>query len=411
MSKFLRRVLVLTVVGAAGAGGYAVWSGALPLHKRTAEGEIKQARTQMLSLAPSVTVVRAAPSDLLETVQLTGTVVARDEILVGPEVEGLRIVEVLADEGDQVKKGQVLARLVSDTLEAQLAQNAAAVARATAAIAQARSNIMSAEARVVEARNALERGKPLRQSGYMSDAVLDQRESAARTATASLAAARDALHVAEADKAQAEAQRRELEWRRSRTEIAAPADGIVSRRVARIGGFAAGAGDALFRIVARSEVEVEGEVPEGRLARMKEGQQASVQLVDGSTAAGTLRIVSPEVDRQTRLGRVRVFLGAVAGAKIGSFARVTIETARSRGLAVPTAAVQFAESGTVVLVVSDRTVGLRRVRVGLTAGARTEIVEGLKDGELVVARSGTFLRDGDIVNPVVETTQLSEATR
>jgi RND family efflux transporter MFP subunit len=411
MSKFFRRVLLLSVVGAIGAGGYAIWSGALPLHKRSADSEIKQARTQMLALAPSVTVVRAAPSDLVETVILAGTVVAREEILVGPEVEGLRIVDVLADEGDQVKKGQVLVRLVSDTLEAQLAQNAAAIARAKAAIAQARSNITSAEARVVEARNALERGKPLRQSGYMSDAVLDQREAAARTANAALAAANDALNVAEAEKAQAEAQRRDLEWRRSRTEIAAPADGLVSRRLARVGGFAAGAGDALFRIVARGEVEVEGEVPEGRLMRMKDGQQASVLLVDGSSVPGTVRVVSPEVDRQSRLGRVRVFLGVVPGAKVGSFARVTIETARSRGLAVPTAAVQFAESGTSVLVVSDRTVSARRVRVGVTAGARTEIVDGLKDGELVVARSGTFLRDGDVVNPVVETTQLSEAAR
>ena len=77
----------------------------------------------------------------------TGSLVAREEILVGPEVEGLRVTEVLADEGMRVKKGDVLARLVADTLDAQVAQNDAALARATAAIAQARSAIVQAEAR------------------------------------------------------------------------------------------------------------------------------------------------------------------------------------------------------------------------------------------------------------------------
>ena len=65
------------------------------------------------------------------------------------------MLEVLVDEGERVKKGQVLARLVSDTLEAQLAQNDAALARSAAAIAQAQSSIAQAEARLAEARNAL----------------------------------------------------------------------------------------------------------------------------------------------------------------------------------------------------------------------------------------------------------------
>ena len=66
----------------------------------------------------------------------TGSLVAREEILVGPELEGLRVTEVLADEGARVKKGDVLARLVADTLDAQLAQNDAGLARSAAAIAR-----------------------------------------------------------------------------------------------------------------------------------------------------------------------------------------------------------------------------------------------------------------------------------
>ena len=111
----------------------------------------------------------------------TGSLVAREEILVGPEVEGLRVTEVLADEGQRVKKGDVLARLVADTLDAQVAQNDASLARTTAAIAQAKSGIVQAEARLAESRNAYERAKPLRQGGHMTEAVFDQREQAARS--------------------------------------------------------------------------------------------------------------------------------------------------------------------------------------------------------------------------------------
>ena len=123
-----------------------------------------------------------APADFTETVLATGSLVAREEILVGPEVEGLRITEVLADEGARVKKGDVLARLVADTLDAQVAQNDAALARSAAAIAQAKASIVQAEARLVESRNSLDRAKPLRQAGHMTEAVFDQREQAARTA-------------------------------------------------------------------------------------------------------------------------------------------------------------------------------------------------------------------------------------
>ncbi|MGP2435598.1 HlyD family efflux transporter periplasmic adaptor subunit, partial [Listeria monocytogenes] len=77
--------------------------------------------------------------------------------------------------------------------------------------------------------------------------------------------------VAEAEKAQVEAQRREIEWRRGRSAVVAPADGIISRRIARIGGFAVGSGDAMFRIVAKGEVELDAEVTETRIAAVKTG--------------------------------------------------------------------------------------------------------------------------------------------
>jgi RND family efflux transporter MFP subunit len=361
-------------------------------------------------VAASVTVVRVAPADFTETVLATGSLVAREEILVGPEVEGLRVTEVVADEGQRVKKGDVLAKLVADTLEAQVAQNDAGLARATAAIAQAKSSIVQAEARLVESRNAYERAKPLRTAGHMAESAFDQREQAARTAEAQLLAAQDGLKVAEADKAQVEAQRRELMWRRGRTEVVAPADGIISRRIARVGGFAAGSAEPMFRIVAKGEVELDAEVVETRLAGVKEGQDARVEVTGLGTIAGKVRLVSPEVDKSTRLGRVRIYLGDNPGLRVGAFARGTIETAKGAGLAVPASAVLYSPDGSaLVQVVREGRVETRRIKTGLAAASLIEVKEGLSEGDLVVARSGTFLRDGDAVRPVLSRTTVSEA--
>jgi HlyD family secretion protein len=360
-------------------------------------------------LAAAVTVARVAPADFVETVLATGSLVAREEILVGPEVEGLRIVEVLADEGQRVKKGEVLARLVADTLDAQLAQNDAGLARTTAAIAQARSAIVQAEARLIENRNAYERAKPLRQAGHMTEAAYDQREQAARTAEAQLTAARDGLKLAEAEKAQVEAQRRELTWRRGRSEVTAPADGIVSRRMARVGGYAAGAAEPMFRIVANGEVELDAEITETRMAAVRIGQTARVDVAGLGIVEGKVRLVSPEVDKATRLGRVRIYLGDNPGLRVGAFARGVVETASGRGLAVPASAVLYGPDGATVQLVRSNRVETRTVRLGLAAGALVEVREGLDEGDLVVARSGTFLREGDAVRPVpAEKAKLSE---
>ncbi len=395
--------LRFVAAGALAAAAVAVLAatGYLPLlRKATVAPAAVQSK---VTPAIAVTVARAVPADLVETVLVTGSLVAREEILVGPEVEGLRIIAVLADEGDRVTKGQTLARLVSDTIETQLAQNDAAQARARAGIAQANSTIAAAEARLVEASNAYNRAKPLTKSGVISESGMDQRISAAKTAEANLAAAKDGLALANADLAQAEAQRREFLWRRGRTEVVSPADGIVSRRVARVGGFAAGAAEPMFRIVAKGEVELDAEVTEARLAQLKLGQTVEVEVAGAGRVKGTIRIVSPEIDKATRLGRIRVFLGDNASLRIGAFASGIIETARSRGLAIPVSAVLYAHDSATVQIVVDGKIVTRPVKLGLAQGKLIEIREGLSEGDAVVAKSGTFLRDGDSVRPVAAT--------
>jgi len=295
-------------------------------------------------------------------------------------------------------------------LEAQLAQNSAAIARAEAAIAQARSMIDQADAAVAEAMAAFDRAKPLKKSGYLSESNYDQRAAAARTTTAQLASARDGLKLAEASKQEAEAQRREITWRLANAEVKAPRAGIVSRRTARIGALASGAADPMFRIIADGEIELDANVIEHDLARLEAGQTATIEVAGASDVNGRVRLVAPEVDRATRLGSVKIFIGDRPDLRIGSFARGRVLTRESRGLTVPASALQYdAESKPNVLLVRGDKVEQREVKTGLRSGDVVEVVEGLDDGDLVVAKAGTFLRDGDRVRPVIPNTKISEA--
>ncbi len=370
----------------------------------------KAERAETLEVvAPAVSVASVEPASFVETALVTGSLVPRDEVLVAPEIEGLRVLSLLVEEGTRVKKGDVLAVLTQDTLDAQVAQNDAALARATASIAKARSQIAQSEAKLAEAKASFDRAKPLRQSGNIAESVFDQREAAAKSAEAQVVADRDALRVSEAEKGQVEAQRRELVWRRQRTEVRAPVDGLVSRRSARLGGIATAIGEPMFRIIARGEIELDAEVTDVRLADIRIGQKAMVDVAGAGEVTGSVRLVSPEVDKTTRLGRVRIFLGDNPALRIGAFARGRIVTATGDGLAIPSSAVLYSGDSPSVLVARDGKLERRRVELGLAAQGLTEVRKGLERGELVVAKSGTFLRDGDLVRPIPQEAKVSGA--
>ncbi len=357
-------------------------------------------------MPPAVTVTRATHGSIAETAVLTGTLVPREEVLVSPQIEGLAITDILAEEGDLVTAGQVLARLSRDVLDATVAQNAAQVARADAAIAQARSSIAEAQANRVQADLALARTRDLLSGGNASRETFEQRQAAASGATARFDAATNLLRVAEADRALADAQRRELLVRLARTDLRAPVAGRISRRIARQGAVVMGAGDPLFRIIQDDAVELEADVPEVSLAKLRPGQPAAITTV-GGPRAGRVRLVSPEVNRTTRLGRVRVAVDAQGGLVIGSFARASVEVARHEGVLAPLSAVLFQPDGAVIQVVRDGLVETRKVQVGLRGGGQAEITGGLQEGDAVVAVSGTFIRGGDRVTAVAAADQTS----
>ena len=254
---------------------------------------------------PVVSVVTVAPREIVDRAIISGTLVPRDEVLVAPELDGLRLTDVLVEEGDHVEKGQVLARLNREMLDTQVAQNKASIARAEAAIDQEHAGIDQAEAAQQEASLSLTRAQTLMKSGNFTEATLEQRVSAARSADGRLAASKNGLAIAEADLALAKAQGDDLALRIARTEIRAPIDGIISRKAARVGATASTNGEPLFRIIARGRIELEGEVTETALGELRPGAAASITVDGGTKAEGTVRAVYPEIDRASRLGKIR----------------------------------------------------------------------------------------------------------
>ena len=370
----------------------------------SASSPLGAADNQTKTPAPAVTVVRAAPAELSETVFVTGTLIPRDEVLVGPEIDGLRIVELLAEEGDKVRAGQTLARLSREMLDIQMLQNAAALARIDASIDQAKAQIAQADADVIWTAQTLDRSKQLDRSGFASKDVVDQKTAAARAAQAKLTAAREGLALAEADRQQTLAQRKDIELKIARTEIKTPVDGIVSRRAVKLGAIVAGGQDALFRIIRDGVVEIEADVSETVLARLKSGQKVEATPAGSETILrGSVRLVSPEINRTTRLGRVRIALDAAHAPAIGAFARATIETARKSQLTVPQSAVLTNGERSEVQVVVNGVVETRAVETGIKADGKIQVERGLKEGDEVIAISGTFVRQGDRVTPVART--------
>ncbi|HQS48665.1 MAG TPA: efflux RND transporter periplasmic adaptor subunit [Xanthobacteraceae bacterium] len=350
----------------------------------------------------TVSVTHPEKREMVETLLVTGSLIAREEIQVGPEIEGYRLTEILAEVGDRVKQGQVLARLNREVLETQLAQNTANRAKAKAAIAQQRANLDQMLAQEAEATSAVERSRQLRKTGVVSQETLDERERAVKVASAQVAATREALAASEADAGLVEAQRSEIALKLTRTEVKAPAAGVVLARDARIGAIVLSTkSEPLFRIARDGAIDLDAEVPESAMPRMQVGQSVAVTPAGFSAPlSGKVRLISAQIDKSTRLGKVEIALAHDDRLRPGTYGRGLIEIARREGLAVPQSAVMFDAKGAYVLVVKDGIVAERRVEPGLKGEGRIELVSGVGAEDLVVVRAGGFLREGDRVTAV-----------
>ena len=142
-------------------------------------------------------------------------------------------------------------------------------------------------------------------------------------------------------------------------------------------------------------------VPVADIAKLGVGQPARVRLTGAGEVDGTVRRIAPTIEPNSQLGQAVIALTTGQRLLANASARALITTGKScNNVAVPLTALLYGSAGTVVQVVRKSRVETRRVEVGLMSGGNVEIREGLSDGDIVVARAGALLREGDPVRPV-----------
>ena len=184
----------------------------------------------------------------------------------------------------------------------------------------------------------------------------------------------------------------------SRNPIAlrAPAAGLVTQVNTVVGAPASPQAGPMFRIAVNNEVDLDAEVPAVHMMKLSPGANVRISRDNGPDIIGRVRLVLPQIDRNTQLGHVRITLAGNPDIRIGMFAQASIDAKRSCGVAIPRTAIDHLT----VQVVKGNTVETRRVRVGLVSDTSTEILEGLDVGEIVVADAGSSLHDGDQIKTV-----------
>jgi multidrug efflux pump subunit AcrA (membrane-fusion protein) len=173
--------------------------------------------------------------------------------------------------------------------------------------------------------------------------------------------------------------------------LRAPAAGVITEVRTAVGAPASPQAGPMFRIAVNDELELDAQVPAVHMLKLNPGANVRISRDDAPDIVGRVRLVSPQIDRATQLGHVRISLAGSPSLKVGMFARANIDARRSCGVAIPRTAIDHLT----VQVVKGNTVEMRKVRIGLVSDTSTEILEGLDVGEIVVADAGSSLHDGD----------------
>lgn len=324
--------------------------------------------------ARAVRIVQIGPQAIAGALAASGDLVSREEAAVSPEVSGYRVARVLADVGQYVKAGQTLVQLDPTLIQAQVAQ-------AEALAAQAEANAQQAEDQAA-------RVKDLDGAGVLSQEQIDQRRLTAR-----------------ASRAQARAQAanlKDLKTRQAKLSVTAPVSGLILEKNVRPGDLSAvGGSTPWFRMARDGQIELSANMSEQDLARVRVGQAATVTLPSGATAVGHVRLISPQVNAQTKLGEVRILLPVRSDIRAGGFGRAVFSDATTDALAVPETAVRYdADGASVMTVGADNRVRRVLVTAGARGGGWVQLVKGPPAGTRIVENAGALLLDGDLVRPV-----------
>ncbi len=323
---------------------------------------------------PALTVTTAQPQRTAVPLRLTanGNVAAWQEAIIGAESNGLRLTDVRANVGDVVKAGQVLATFSADTVQAD--------------VAQVRASLLEAQANAAEAGANADRARSLQATGALSQQQIQQFTTAEKTAQARVQAAQATLN----------AQQLRLKY----TQVVAPDSGVISARTATVGAVV-GAGAELFRMVRKGRLEWRAEVTSTELRRIQTGAKVSVTAASGAAVEGTVRMIAPTVDPQTRNALVYVDLPLNADVRAGMFARGDFALGSSEALTVPQESLVVRDGFSYVFVVgAEQRVQMRKVVTGRRVADRVEVLSGLDANASIAVRGAGFLNDGDLVRVV-----------
>ncbi len=389
--------------------------------------------------ARRVTITEVTSSQVTRSLKASGTVEAYELIPVMSQATGLQIQEILVDEGDYVKQGQILAKLNSDALEAEYLQAQGAVAQAEARlaeieagtraeeIARAQSRVNSLAAEVARAESDLdlvtkrvERNETLETEGAISRDLLDEIYNEERINRANLQQAQarlaegrqelaqlqtgerpEVILAARAELLQAQGRLQLIETQMQDAIVTAPASGVIAERNATLGDLTSNS-DNLFTIIENGRLELRLEVPETSISQIQ--PQQKVQIIseyNSQPLIGTVREIDPVIDRESRQATVNIDLPSQVALKPGMFLRATINTATTQGQTVSVKALlPQADGSAIAFVVQDNnTVKARSVEIGeILADEQVEVIAGLQTGDRIVVKGSAYLKDGDSVS-------------
>jgi RND family efflux transporter MFP subunit len=328
----------------------------------------------------------------------SGYVTARRRATVSSKVTG-KVLEVFVEEGQAVKRGQVLARLDDSQIRAALEV-------AEAQLAATRSSAAEDEARLREAELTLDRRARLMEEKVVGRAEVDEAQATVDSLKARIAMAHQQVRVAEAQVAARQTDLTDM-------VVRAPFDGVAISKDAQPGEMispvSAGGGftrTGIGTIVDMSSLEIEVDVSETYINRVRQGQPVEAVLdayPDWKIPAHVITTV-PSADRQKATVRVRIAFDGLdprilpdMGVKVAFLPEARPEASEAPAaprMLVPQAAVQSVGGQSVVFVVKGEAAERRAVRTGATEGTQVEVLSGLAAGERVVVEGGASLTDG-----------------
>ncbi|HOY70560.1 MAG TPA: efflux RND transporter periplasmic adaptor subunit [Methylotenera sp.] len=326
--------------------------------------------TTTVKASLTVNTVKPQRTRLNNVISANGNVAAWQESSISTETNGLLLREVLANIGDHVKRGQVLARFATATIKADIAQMQANVAEANVALVEASSNA--------------NRARSIQDSGALSKQQIEQYITAEASAKARLEAAQASL----------KAQTIKLK----QASVLAPDDGIISQNPATVG-TVYNAGQELFRLIRKGRIEWRAELTSADISQIKSGMQTHITLPDGTSTAGKVRTIAPSVDSKTRNALVYVDI-PVSSAKIGMFARGEFVIGESDSLTLPNSAIVMRDGFAYVMQVEANKIKQIKVQLGQRKDGFVEIIDLATPDANFVESGGAFLADGDSVRVV-----------